>query len=72
MTERIPRLPTVASLCVARMRFVIKDNCCVLCKTELPTIYFTRFNGDYTTRLAPEDFPKLKAGPGHGAFLAHA
>lgn len=51
----------ICSRCVARMRFVLKDNNCVLCKQESPAVFFTRFMGDYTARVPAEDYPaKLK------------
>ncbi|PNH12741.1 LIM domain and RING finger protein [Tetrabaena socialis] len=51
----------VCSKCVARMRFVLKDRGCVFCRQENTQVVFTRFMGDYTSRLAPEDFDKLQA-----------
>ena len=48
------------SRCVARLRFVLDDARCVLCQTKNETVYFTRFMGDYTTRLAPDQFGGLK------------
>ncbi len=50
----------VCSKCVARMRFVLKDRGCVFCRQENAHVYFTRFMGDYTARLAPEDFDNLQ------------
>lgn len=51
----------ICSRCVARMRFVLKDNNCVLCKQDSPAVFFTRFMGDYTARVPAEDYPaKLK------------
>ena len=49
----------LCSRCVARMRFVLKDKNCVLCKQENPAIFFTRFAGDYTVR---PDFADLQVG----------
>ncbi|GLI58515.1 hypothetical protein VaNZ11_000251 [Volvox africanus] len=51
----------VCSRCVARMRFVLKDRGCVFCRQENVQAYFTRFMGDYTARLAPEEFDQLQA-----------
>ncbi|GFR43781.1 hypothetical protein Agub_g4897 [Astrephomene gubernaculifera] len=51
----------VCSRCVARMRFVLKDKGCVFCRQENAQVYFTRFMGDFTARLAPEDFDGLQA-----------
>lgn len=52
----------VCSRCVARMRIVLKDKGCVFCRQECGQVFFTRFMGDYTARLGPEDFDKLKVG----------
>ncbi len=54
----------ICSRCVARMRFVLKDNNCVLCKQDCPTVFFTRFMGDYTARPGPADFASLKVRGG--------
>ncbi|GLC59369.1 hypothetical protein PLESTB_001479000 [Pleodorina starrii] len=43
------------------MRFVLKDRGCVFCRQDNAQVYFTRFMGDYTARLGPEDFDKLQA-----------
>lgn len=62
----------ICSRCVARMRFVLKDNNCVLCKQESPAVFFTRFMGDYTARVPAEDYPaKLKVRC-HGYLPASA
>lgn len=50
----------VCSRCVARMRFVLKDNGCVLCRQESKEVFFTKFMGDYTARLQPEQFAELQ------------
>ena len=52
----------VCSRCVARMRFVLKDNGCVLCRQEIKEVFFTKFMGDFTARLAPEQFAELPVG----------
>jgi recombinational DNA repair protein (RecF pathway) len=49
------------SKCVARWRFVLKDNRCIMCKQEQPTVLFTRFMGDYTARLDPNQDLKARA-----------
>jgi hypothetical protein len=41
----------ICSRCVARMRFVLKDKNCAICKQECPSVFFTRYAGDYTSRL---------------------
>lgn len=50
------------SRCVARMRFVLGDKKCVMCREEAPQAFFTRFSGDYTARLPPDQFPELQVG----------
>lgn len=58
------------SRCVSRMRFVLGDKKCVMCREENPLVFFTRFSGDYTARLTSEQFSQLKVGPVVG--LTHA
>lgn len=50
----------VCSRCVARLRFVLEDQRCVLCQQKNQVVYFTRFMGDYTARLMPDQFDDLK------------
>ena len=50
----------VCSRCVSRLRFVMEDNRCSLCKAEQPAVFFTRFMGDYTHTLAPDQFARLQ------------
>ncbi len=50
----------LCSRCVARMRFIIKDKKCVLCKQESATVFFTRSMGDYTARPPSEDPKELQ------------
>ncbi|KAG2498874.1 hypothetical protein HYH03_003066 [Edaphochlamys debaryana] len=40
---------------------VLQDKGCVFCRQENPAVFFTRFMGDYTARLGPEDFDKIQA-----------
>jgi len=47
------------SRCVARMRFVLGDNKCIICREESPQAYFTRFSGDYTVRMSLDQFQEL-------------
>ncbi|KAF6252767.1 hypothetical protein COO60DRAFT_1274132 [Scenedesmus sp. NREL 46B-D3] len=51
----------VCSRCVARQRFVMEDSKCMLCKQECPRVFFTRYMGDYTEGLAPDEFENLPA-----------
>lgn len=48
------------SRCVARLRFVMEDTRCMLCKQDNPSVFFTRYMGDYTHSLAPDEFSKLQ------------
>lgn len=52
------------SRCVARVRFVMEDSRCMLCKQDSPAVFFTRYMGDYTHSLAPSEFVKLQVCPG--------
>ena len=48
------------SRCVSRLRFLLEDKKCMMCKQENLQLYFTRFNGDFTLRLGPDQFAQLK------------
>jgi hypothetical protein len=48
------------SRCVARLRFVLEDTHCILCKQDVPAVFFTRYMGDYTATLPPAEFAKLQ------------
>lgn len=48
------------SRCVSRLRHVMKDRRCVICQQDVQQLYFTRFMGDYTARVAPELFAGLQ------------
>ncbi|KAF5825633.1 hypothetical protein DUNSADRAFT_7933 [Dunaliella salina] len=45
------------SKCVARWRFVLKDNTCMVCKTELSSVYITRCKCFANTNMS--DPPRL-------------
>ena len=49
----------VCSVCVVRMRFVMKDNNCCICKQEMPAVFVTRHMGDYTETLSAAAFEQL-------------
>jgi hypothetical protein len=51
------------SRCVARLRFVLEDNKCVICREPSLAVFFTRFSGDYTARLTPAQFALLPVRP---------
>lgn len=48
------------SSCVARLRFVLEEKKCMICKQENPQVFFTRYMGDFTVRLGPPQFEALK------------
>lgn len=58
------------SKCWARWRFVLKDKNCMVCKQEQPAVFFTRFMGDYTNTMAPDQFGDLKASAARGSEAA--
>ncbi|XP_077240480.1 uncharacterized protein LOC143881348 [Tasmannia lanceolata] len=58
----------VCSTCVVRLRFVIDDPRCCICKTESSTVFVTKALGDYTRMIAdfsifPTDGAEGKVGP---------
>ncbi|MEW5299479.1 MAG: hypothetical protein WDW36_002493 [Sanguina aurantia] len=58
------------SRCVSRLRHVMKDRRCVICQQDVQQLYFTRFMGDYTARVAPELFAGLQARADKGELFA--
>ena len=48
------------SKCVSRLRSVLKDLRCVYCQQQLPSVYVTRYAGDYTQQVGPSAFDDLK------------
>ena len=48
------------SKCVTRLRFALDDKRCVICQQQLPTVFVTRFMGDYTSTIPPQQFDQLK------------
>ncbi len=50
------------SKCVIRLRFVLNDKRCVICQQESPSVFVTRFNGDYTRRVTDEEMQELQVG----------
>eukprot|EP00250_Pteridium_aquilinum_P013593 c21444_g1_i1 orf=354-2828(+) len=40
----------VCSICIARLRFVLGDKQCCICKQECPSVFVTKALGDYTTK----------------------
>ncbi|CAA7400110.1 unnamed protein product [Spirodela intermedia] len=54
----------VCSTCVVRMRFVLDDRRCCLCKIESPTVFITKALGDYTRVIT--DFSQFPVGVSEG------
>ncbi|KAL4444334.1 hypothetical protein ABPG75_012071 [Micractinium tetrahymenae] len=47
------------SKCVLRLRSVLKDQRCVYCQVPGEAVFVTRFMGDYTETVAPDEFAAL-------------
>jgi hypothetical protein len=45
--------------CVARLRFVMDDERCVICQQRCPSMFATRAMGDYTETIGAEAFAEL-------------
>lgn len=41
----------VCSICIARLRFVLGDKQCCICKQECPSVFVTKAMGDYTKSI---------------------
>lgn len=54
----------VCSTCTARMRFILDDKVCCICKQECPTVVVTKALGDYTKGVG--DFGTLPVGTNEG------
>ncbi|CAN7052563.1 hypothetical protein IGI04_027724 [Brassica rapa subsp. trilocularis] len=54
----------VCSTCVVRLRFVLCDPRCCICKTESPLIFVTKALGDYTRTI--NDFSTFPTAPKEG------
>ncbi|KAG2324615.1 hypothetical protein Bca52824_007343 [Brassica carinata] len=54
----------VCSTCVVRLRFVLCDPRCCICKTESPVIFVTKALGDYTRTI--NDFSTFPSAPKEG------
>ncbi|KAH9303106.1 hypothetical protein KI387_014689, partial [Taxus chinensis] len=54
----------VCSTCTARLRFILDDQRCCICKQECPTVFVTKALGDYTKSI--KDFSTLPAGVNEG------
>lgn len=47
--------------CVARLRFVMDDERCVICQVKCPSMFATRAIGDYTETISASGFAELPA-----------
>ncbi|KAI4989571.1 hypothetical protein ZWY2020_036888 [Hordeum vulgare] len=59
----------VCSTCVVRLRLVLNDPRCCICKTDCPSVFVTRAMGDYT-KVIP-DFSALPADAREGKAGQH-
>lgn len=59
------------SKCVCRLRTVLKDPRCVYCQQQLTNVFVTRFAGDYTQQIPPEDFDHLDVGSMYVISISH-
>ncbi|CAN8267830.1 unnamed protein product [Cochlearia groenlandica] len=57
----------VCSTCVVRLRFVIGDPRCCICKSESPFIFVTKALGDYTRTI--NDFSTFPSAPKEGRVV---
>jgi len=54
----------VCSTCTSRLRFILNDKNCCICKQECPSVVVTKALGDYTNSVG--DFSTLPAGANEG------
>ena len=47
------------SRCVIRLRTVLKDDRCVYCQQPCNCVFVTRYAGDFTRSMSPEEFSRL-------------
>ncbi|KAF7067168.1 hypothetical protein CFC21_073087 [Triticum aestivum] len=59
----------VCSTCVVRLRFVVGDRHCCICKTDCPSVFVTKAMGDYTRVIS--DFSALPAAASEGKAGEH-
>jgi len=52
------------SKCVLRLRTVLKDQRCVYCQVPADSVFVTRFMGDYTETVPPDEFAGLPVSGG--------
>ncbi|XP_068662009.1 E3 ubiquitin-protein ligase hel2-like [Aristolochia californica] len=62
----------VCSTCVVRLRFVLDDRRCCLCKTESAVVFVTKALGDYTTPISDFSIFRTDAAEGRvGKYWYH-
>ena len=57
--------------CVARLRFVMDDERCVICQQQCLSMFATRAMGDYTETIGSEAFAELPRRAREGRELYH-
>jgi len=48
------------SKCVTRLRFVLKDDRCVICQQPTAYMFVTKFHGQFSKTLSAQEFEELK------------
>lgn len=48
------------SKCVARLRFVLKDDRCVICQQSLQVVFVTKYLGSYTKTVSAAEIDELQ------------
>ncbi|KAI0493372.1 hypothetical protein KFK09_023488 [Dendrobium nobile] len=62
----------VCSTCVVRLRFVLGDRRCCICKTECPSVFATRALGSFTeAKVNFSEFPPGVTEGQHGKYWYH-
>ncbi|KAJ3694055.1 hypothetical protein LUZ60_009535 [Juncus effusus] len=62
----------VCSTCVVRLRFVLNDKRCCICKSDCPSVFVTKAMGDYTRVITDfSAFPAANTEGQTGAYWYH-
>ncbi|KAI5021390.1 E3 ubiquitin-protein ligase ZNF598-like isoform X2 [Hordeum vulgare subsp. vulgare] len=62
----------VCSTCVVRLRFVLEDSLCCICKTDCPSVFVTKAMGDYTKVISDFSVLPTEASEGNvGEYWYH-
>ncbi|KAF6988785.1 hypothetical protein CFC21_006240 [Triticum aestivum] len=62
----------VCSTCVVRLRFVLEDSLCCICKTDCPSVFVTKAMGDYTKVILDFSVLPTEANEGNvGEYWYH-